>query len=69
MTFVVVLDSSIIDRANFNITDNLPIYLSTLDCDSDDRAIIDCSITNPLGLTECDHTQDVFVHCEGMFFD
>ncbi len=44
----------------------VPIYISTLDCGMDNEAIINCSRTAPLGLTACAHSDDVYVHCEGM---
>ena len=47
------------------IQDGLPIYLSTVDCGIKDNAIINCDRNARLGLTNCDHSQDVYVHCEG----
>ena len=42
-----------------------PIFLSTLGCGDSDDAIINCSRTNRIGLTECMHSQDVSVRCQG----
>lgn len=47
--------------------DSVPIYLTDVDCDASDDAIISCSRTGPpLGLTTCGHSQDVYIRCEGI---
>ena len=48
------------------VGDEVPIFLSTLGCNNDDEAIINCSRNDRLGLTMCDHSQDVYVRCQGV---
>ena len=61
-----LLGAMLIDRQQFSSLDeNLPIFLSTLDCGNNDDAIIDCDRNDRLGLTNCRHDQDVYIHCEG----
>ena len=62
-----LLDSSEVTRQFSDLDSNLPIFLSTLNCHSSDMQIIDCDRNDRLGLTECSHDQDVYVHCEGKF--
>ena len=57
---------------NVSPGNGLPIYLTSLNCDSDsDVSLFDC-LNNPgstslsqVGLTQCRHNQDSVVHCEG----
>ena len=43
-----------------------PIFLDQLTCSNSDRNLLDCSRGGTIiGLTSCDHTQDVWVECEG----
>ena len=43
-----------------------PIFLNQLVCSDLDRNLLDCSRgSRIIGLTSCDHTQDVWVECEG----
>ncbi len=50
-----------------------PIFLTNLLCNEDDRQLFDCLLNggsttgNTLGLTECNHDQDIGVECIGMY--
>lgn len=41
-----------------------PIFVKTLSCD-DSVDFRGCVVQNDLGLSDCDHNDDVGVHCEG----
>ena len=42
-----------------------PIFVNTLTCDNAVDLFRGCVVENDLGLSECDHSNDVGVHCEG----
>lgn len=42
-----------------------PIFLSTLECDANDDNILRCRRNDPIGITNCVHSQDVYVRCQG----
>ena len=44
-----------------------PIFLDQLTCSSTDTDLLGCNRGGAIiGLTECDHTQDVWVECAGI---
>lgn len=44
-----------------------PIFLDQLYCSESDQVLQSCRRgANPIGLTECDHTQDVQIMCKGL---
>ena len=46
-----------------------PIYLSQLNCDGSEATLLDCAtFAKATGIHNCDHTDDVGVHCEGNKF-
>lgn len=47
------------------ISDEVPIFLSTLSCDESDEAIFNCTRMDRVGITRCTHAQDVYVRCQG----
>ncbi len=50
-----------------------PIFLTDLLCDASDNTLLDCTLNggstthNTLGLTRCDHDQDIGVECVGTY--
>ena len=45
-----------------------PIFLDNLDCTASDTDLLSCRTEfTSLGLTECQHNQDVSVRCQGMY--
>ena len=42
-----------------------PIFLEKLLCSSEDTSLLECRTFTPLGLSTCDHSQDVGVKCTG----
>ena len=44
-----------------------PIYLSNLNCDGNELSLLDCLRLNsqPTGLHNCEHSEDVSVQCTG----
>ena len=43
-----------------------PIFLDELRCSGDEQSLLDCPTgISELGLTNCDHSQDVWVRCRG----
>ena len=45
-----------------------PIFLDQLACTGSDSNLLECSRRGQIiGLTSCDHTQDVWVECKGTF--
>ncbi len=43
-----------------------PIYLESLSCSGSESTILDCQLFSTLGVTTCDHSEDVGVKCIGM---
>ena len=47
-----------------------PIFLDELECTSSDNDLLSCRTTfTSVGLTSCNHSQDVSVRCIGMIVD
>ena len=45
-----------------------PIFLEGLECTTSDTDLLDCRTTfTSVGLTDCEHNQDVSVKCRGTF--
>ena len=45
-----------------------PIFLDQLVCSESDSNLLECSRGDTLvGLTSCDHRQDVWIECRGMY--
>ena len=43
-----------------------PIYLSQLNCDGSEATLLECrTFARATGIHDCDHMDDVGVHCEG----
>ena len=42
-----------------------PIFLTELDCSETDASLLECRAFSPVGLHDCDHSQDVGVRCRG----
>ena len=52
-------------NSNFS---NGPIFLNNLVCSEFDSNLLECSRGGTLiGLTPCDHNQDVWIECRGEF--
>ena len=47
------------------VEDEGPIFLQNLDCAGSEEALLDCQRFTELGLTSCDHSQDIFIQCQG----
>ena len=46
-----------------------PIYLSELNCDGSEAMLLDCgTFADATGIHDCDHKDDVGVHCQGNAF-
>ena len=43
-----------------------PIFLTTLGCSGNEKALLDCSSLYPAGVHACDHSQDVWIKCSGI---
>ena len=41
-----------------------PIYLSNVECGGSEASLLSC-ISDPIGVHNCDHSQDAGVRCEG----
>ena len=48
-----------------SVPNYVPIFLSNLNCMSPQTAILDCTIRAPIGITKCQHSNDVYVRCQG----
>ena len=47
-----------------------PIFLDRLLCEGEESSLLDCRHDlKELGLTNCDHSQDVWVKCKGTKFN
>ena len=47
--------------------DDAPIFINALSCETDDTDVYrDCEVS-ALGLSQCDHSRDIGVKCEGMY--
>ena len=44
-----------------------PIYLEQLQCSDTDISLLECSTFEHVGLSTCDHSQDVGVRCTGKY--
>ena len=43
-----------------------PIYLDELRCTGSELSVLDCPLgITEIGLTNCDHSQDVWIKCRG----
>ena len=42
-----------------------PIFLDRLDCSGSETALLLCSKFGPVGLYQCDHSNDAGVRCQG----
>ena len=46
-----------------------PIFLEGLECTASDNDLLSCRTTfTSVGLTDCEHDQDVSVRCQGIFY-
>ena len=61
---VVLLGAELFRGAEFGEGSG-PIFLEQVDCRSTDSVLLECMRGVPLGLTTCDHSQDVGVRCNG----
>ena len=44
-----------------------PIFLDELDCRGTEDNLLECNAFTDLGLSTCDHSQDVGVRCRGRY--
>ena len=66
-SFVAIVGAQVIGREGPVVDNFIPIFLSDLNCKSSDTMILSCRAT-ARGITECNHTMDVYVSCEGGLF-
>lgn len=59
------IDAEVVD-GGVSVSDYVPIFISTLRCNRDDATILSCGREAPIGVTNCIHSQDVYVRCHGM---
>ena len=45
------------------------MYLERVNCEGDETLLLDCGTTVDLGLSDCDHSEDVGVKCYGMLIN
>ena len=41
------------------------VFLSRLNCEGTESSLLECGAYKPLGLSDCDHTHDASVSCQG----
>ena len=65
--YCIVIEAEVLDKRDDGITvpGSGPIFLSTLDCDANMDNILSCRRSAPIGITNCMHSQDVYVRCQG----
>ncbi len=42
-----------------------PIFLDRLRCAGDEQSLLSCTVVEPLGINQCEHSDDAGVRCEG----
>ena len=46
---------------------NYSILLDNLMCEGNENSLLDCATDVPIGSSDCEHSEDAGVRCEGMY--